>query len=791
MKKILTLFITLLAMVLFSSSVLAVNTQLSWDDLTTNHREFTIGENIHYIYYVNTQTTDDLNAEITLKNNDDLIYDVDGNGYTELQLVFDSVSNTHSINGEDSFSTAMLLPPYFENLQAGEYTLTATGWDSEGLSESELTFTLKDSSNPTQTLVVELFCPENVEINTNLVCDVRVTDLDGNLIQDALATADIGLLNNITSCTTDLTGFCTITYPITEAQGFTANTESGIYVEATKTSYNPGYDYATFNIQPTGVVTNNAPYWINAYDNQELLITQGTFNILNLVNNADDPDDDVLSFYVQTLGNSVSCNIQNTDDLVCTLNNLGQTDIILEVTDGELSDFTAFSINVMDIIITNKNMSLNLNCQDEVLIGENLLCNAMVIDEFNLPVQDSRVVLTVLGNQKTCITSEYGTCALLYFIDSQFEENQEYVVDGLATKESYNPAMASEIFKVISPTINRNMSLTLDCEDEILINSELTCNGKLTEETETKYLWGLFKTKAIVPVSDATVTVQINNILDNYVTILTTDVNGEIIFNRNISSVVYLEGNNYLVSAEATKINYNDAFAQDSFLILEQNETELAPVAIINAVNNSIVGQEITFDGSASYADNDSVITSYTWSITDTNGNIILSSWSGSSKLIYKFNSPNTYLVKLNVVDSDNLFDEEIHKIIVYNNSIPEEEDELDFEDLESGLKVVSFTLNGFDDGKIHAGEDFELEAIIENIADEDIDNVRMSFYLPEYGIEFTSSARDFDKGDRKSLTINGYLPYDIEPNVYYPLIGISDDHIRRVKIAYMEVIEG
>ena len=111
------------------------------------------------------------------------------------------------------------------------------------------------------------------------------------------------------------------------------------------------------------------------------------------------------------------------------------------------------------------------------------------------------------------------------------------------------------------------------------------------------------------------------------------------------------------------------------------------------------------------------------------------------------------------------------------------------FSDAESGIKVLSFSIRGFDESRVYVGGDFEMEAVIENIAGTDLDDVRMTFYLPEYGIKFKSSARDFEDGERKTLTVVGYMPYDIEPNVYYPLIGVSDDHIRRVKVGYLEVV--
>ena len=173
---------------------------------------------------------------------------------------------------------------------------------------------------------------------------------------------------------------CTITYLLTEANGFAANEESGIYAEATKDSYEPGHDYVTFNVQEE-TISNNAPYWIDNYENVELIITQTEFNIYNLIDNAIDPDGDALSFEVTQTGTAVSCSIVNEDDLHCVVNELGYSDVILEVTDGELSDFTTFRITIVEETTPTEEMQINLDCEDTVLINEELICIATVSEE--------------------------------------------------------------------------------------------------------------------------------------------------------------------------------------------------------------------------------------------------------------------------------------------------------------------------------------------------------------------------------------------------------------------------
>ncbi|MGE0793180.1 MAG: PKD domain-containing protein [Candidatus Woesearchaeota archaeon] len=215
------------------------------------------------------------------------------------------------------------------------------------------------------------------------------------------------------------------------------------------------------------------------------------------------------------------------------------------------------------------------------------------------------------------------------------------------------------------------------------------------------------------------------------------------------------------------------------------------PTAIILAQNTSKVGEKVFFDGSHSYAYEGYEIVEYDWEIIDANGIVILDSWTGNYVLPYTFKNSNSYTVKLTVTDNAGQTDSTQKIIVVSEDETYFEENSLFGSEPEKGLKVVDFNINGKVIPKLVAGEDFTVQAVVENFAGENLNDVMMRIYIPEIGMIFKSASKDLRDNERKTLTINGFLPYDIEPGIYYPQIEISDDHIRRVKVGYIEVVEG
>ena len=108
----------------------------------------------------------------------------------------------------------------------------------------------------------------------------------------------------------------------------------------------------------------------------------------------------------------------------------------------------------------------------------------------------------------------------------------------------------------------------------------------------------------------------------------------------------------------------------------------------------------------------------------------------------------------------------------------------------EEGLKIRSFTVDGFDFEKAYAGGDLVIWAEVENVADVDFEGIRMIYTLPEFGIRFKSGAFNLESGERDVVQILGFVPDYVEEGFYYPYIEFSDNEFRRVKVGYLEVYE-
>jgi hypothetical protein len=345
----------------------------------------------------------------------------------------------------------------------------------------------------------------------------------------------------------------------------------------------------------------------------------------------------------------------------------------------------------------------------------------------------------------------------ILFINGYIPGNS-YEVQAIATKDNYNPAFDTEIFDILDGAANARINYP---EDPYQVNQRVRFDGYQSTGADGSYD------------SIESCKWNVNGIKSE-----TLQCDVEYQFKS--------EGTYLITLWIKDKFGYEDT---DSVQVIVINGSILTdPVALIKGPETSTVGYKVQFSGSDSFTATGHQIVNYIWSITDQDNLAIVDNWNNGAILPHTFEETGNYTITLTVVDDRGLQNTATHRISI-SEAIPQLVE--GFLDLESGIKVISFNLYGFDDAKVGVGEDFQIRAVIENVADKELEGVRMSFYLPEFGVKFTSSAHDLDEGERQEYTINGYLPYDIQPNVYYPLIGFSDDHIRRIKIGYMEVVEG
>jgi hypothetical protein len=638
--------------------------------------------------------------------------------------------------------------------------------------------------NGTETidLNLDLDCTDELRAGDVLTCDAIVTDEYGNYIQNANV-----LLNDHLDCLTDSMGYCNIDFVVP------SNVVPDTYyvtAVASKLNYINATALESYEVVET-VLPTQALEIVNYKCTTPLYFGDNLYCELFVVdqNNNYVIDADVdftinginLGTVMQT-ANTYYVNYQVPVYLTGTGNYLIRADANKLNYDGDTEYF--------QIELRQHQLSLNLNCQDTVYIGEDLLCSALVTDENNDLVENSKVNFILEDNAVSCLTTSFGTCAVYLPIDNSFVENQNYTVNAQASKIFYNSANASQTFLVLPTGVeDKKMFLNIDCEDEIYLNDELVCQAKVTQELTTQTV--LDKIKAFFigtigsPVENAKVVFDIDTTQHNQELVCMTDSAGVCQVSKDILSVYgYTQGANYAVTAIAYKLGYEEASDSDVFTIISVPLS--MPTAIVNGPVNAKVNDEVIFDGSNSLPGVDAVIIKYTWSIVDSSGKVILNNWSSDVSLPYKFNDEDNYTVHLTVLNSNNLSDEATHTIVITQGSDENEE----IFDSEEGIKVSYFRIAGKSDSVIEIGGDFVVQATVESYADHDLEQVRLTFYLPEYGVQFKSAGISLEKGEKKTLTLHGFLPYDMEPGIYYPMIGISDKEIRRMKVGYLEVVE-
>jgi hypothetical protein len=214
----------------------------------------------------------------------------------------------------------------------------------------------------------------------------------------------------------------------------------------------------------------------------------------------------------------------------------------------------------------------------------------------------------------------------------------------------------------------------------------------------------------------------------------------------------------------------------------------LGPVAIISSPGDRIVceeGESITFNGDQSFSPDNTPLVNYYWTVVDLAGNVVAQNNAATWTLNDCFDE-GRYTVYLSVVDANNLVGNAEKLIRTY--------DEEDFTDTnEEGLKVSSVEAWGVDfevaDLTDLGGYQLELIAVVENQNDFDIDDLRMTYTIPEYGVKYRSVQYDIESGDMTTISMVIDLPFDIEPGVYYPTFSFSDGELRRVKPSYLEIL--
>jgi PKD repeat protein len=207
------------------------------------------------------------------------------------------------------------------------------------------------------------------------------------------------------------------------------------------------------------------------------------------------------------------------------------------------------------------------------------------------------------------------------------------------------------------------------------------------------------------------------------------------------------------------------------------------PTAVLRMPESFTVNTLVKMDGSLSSAGCNATITSYKWQIYKKDNLVseVITTVPNSS---YTFASNAEYKVVLTVYNSNNLSDSD-EKLVFAGRTktgvVVGSEDE---------LFVDYYDVVGSDYGEITCAQTFAITATVSNDRNDDIQDLRVTFAIPELGYKIKSQAFDLDAGKTKTITFYGELDLTKEeymPGEYYAFIGASDTDTIRVK--YFPVI--
>jgi PKD repeat protein len=240
--------------------------------------------------------------------------------------------------------------------------------------------------------------------------------------------------------------------------------------------------------------------------------------------------------------------------------------------------------------------------------------------------------------------------------------------------------------------------------------------------------------------------------------------------------------------------------------------TPQLPVAIAGPDKTTTVKKSVSVDGSASYDPDGGNIVSYVWNFG--NG---MTKEGALASMIYQ--QKGTYTVTLTVTDdegataSDTLLvtvDPEPYVAACNDGRDNDGDGLIDLKDPgcedahdpsefntgssgpEHGLSLVSISTHGeYGFETAVPGDIIAVEVVLANENDEDLEDLRVGFSVPDMGIKQKSSQFTLKDGRQKTVSFEVYLPYDVPLGEYYTEITVANDDIRRSTHRVLHIIAG
>ncbi|MFP4523080.1 MAG: PKD domain-containing protein [Candidatus Woesearchaeota archaeon] len=691
------------------------------------------GLNLSYSYPLSTPspvTLVDLDSVAFDENDDALTYDITAGSNPDVA--------TCSLAGSEVQC----------DLQSvGQTTFDVIASDGQAQTSATITVQVTPSTNnaPEFDSAMQLFYsyPLSADEVDMVDLDNVVSDADGDAITFSLdqtsTDADV-LVASLTGSTlhADLTGVGQTTFDVIASDG----------IDQTS---------ITITVQVTDDSLNNAPEF-NMSQFYSYPLQLGSVDVVDLDDVAYDVDGNQLSYSLVN-GNSAVADCSLAGSVIdCDLQSVGLAPVEISATDGVDTTSVYIYILVYDENTTN-------NAPEFVNLTQ------FYMFDIN---QQSPVDLVDLDD----VTHDMDGDNMMYFVDDGFTDAS--VIDCSLTNSNEVECGLEGVGLTTVDAIAYDGELSVTQTLTVLVYNSSASNSAPELLLNSNYTF---------PLSQGNVTV-----VDNLPTHVLDADGDQITFFLDTgftdSSVLeaYLQGDDVAADLNAVGqtsvrvIAYDGQWASDAWLNIEVVDSA-NPVAVIDAPTVAYVGEEFVMDGSQSYSPFPNVdIASYQWTVTDAAQVPLATATSMSAQ--HTFTQEGNYFLVLVVVDSNGNNAIAVQPITV----LPKEESEAYAFGPESGLKIRSFGVYGHDFEKARAGESIIIQADIENYAGIDLDGIRMSFTLPEFGVRMKSSAVSLEDGERTTIQIHGFVPEYVEEGVYYPYIEFSDNEIRRVKAGYLEV---
>ncbi len=559
----------------------------------------------------------------------------------------------------------------------------------------------------------------------------------------------------------------------------------------------------------SSISSNTAPYFVGLPLSYEYPLSQGSANLVDLSAFAHDDEFDTVSFILDTSmtdSSVVDCYlINNTFGTVpptpylapsllhCDLIGVGETSLKVGVSDGQFTTWELINISVYDDVVnhppffvglqTYYSYNINLGTVPVVDLADyavdpdnDSLSYLLDQSQTNLSVINCSLIENPIGPSNTveslliCDLNNVGFTTLKVGVtDGQFTT---WMTLGIKVYEDNVSTNHAPYFDLSMPNyFVRNLSITNSSD---LVN--LALFGRDVDGDTLSY-----------SLMDSSSSVADCYLVDSPDVSTPNPFVNPVIVHCDLLSVgtltfaaVVSDGNlSSTTSLLTLKVIDGGSNGNDTN---NTNSTTGVFAIISSPGTSSFEGEESFVDGSHSYSPN-STIVNYDWLIKNIYGDLIYQNSGLISNFYFNF-TEGTYYITLTVTDGLGNSSKATKIYKVYKSqSNP-------LVNNEGGLLILDYYIDGFDWERARIGGDFTITARVKNNEANDLDNVRLTFLLPDMGLRLKSQAVDMHSGEIKYFTIDATVPCDVVAETYYPYIIASNNDVRRVKIGYLEIYE-